>query len=86
MPSKQRDEYWDAVKGTLMLLVVFGHFLQIGLSRLGGGYPLIEALLCSIYVLVPSRFLRTFGRPYRPAFRCGPSSGSVTSMGHDNGV
>lgn len=37
MPSKQRDEYWDAVKGTLMLLVVFGHFLQIGLSRLGGG-------------------------------------------------
>ena len=49
MSDNQRDRFWDAVKGVLMFLVVLGHYFQIGLNSLGG-YHLIEALLCSIYV------------------------------------
>lgn len=47
---KARDCYWDAVKGGLMILVVFGHFLQVYLETIGGGYyPVLESLLCVIY-------------------------------------
>lgn len=48
MSNDRRNSYWDAVKGILIFLVVLGHYFQISISRLGGGYHLIEALLCSI--------------------------------------
>ena len=38
--AKARDGYWDAVKGGLMVLVVFGHFIQVYLETLGGGTTL----------------------------------------------
>lgn len=48
--AKARDGYWDAVKGGLMVLVVFGHFIQVYLETLGGGYyPVLESVLCVIY-------------------------------------
>ena len=38
--AKARAGYWDAVKGGLMVLVVFGHFIQVYLETLGGGTTL----------------------------------------------
>lgn len=34
----ERDGYWDAVKGGLMVLVVLGHFIQVELEAIGGGH------------------------------------------------
>lgn len=49
--NSRRDPYWDCVKGSLMVLVVLGHFVQLYLvNASGGGTPLLESLLCLIYL------------------------------------
>lgn len=70
MSADQRDGYWDAVKGILISLVVVGHFFQMTLSNLGIKYPLIEALLCTIYSFHMPLFVFVSGLFSRDANKC----------------
>lgn len=70
MSNDRRNSYWDAVKGILIFLVVLGHYFQISISRLGGGYHLIEALLCSIYVFHMPLFVFVSGFFSKNVERC----------------
>lgn len=45
----RHNPYWDNLKSVLIALVVLGHFIQVFLERAGGEYPLLEAILCTIY-------------------------------------
>lgn len=66
----RREDYWDAVRGVLMFLVVLGHYFQMSLSRLGTGYHLIETLLCSIYVFHMPLFVFVSGLFSKNVERC----------------